>query len=512
MRRIRDCLRLYLENNLNQTQIAQTLGIARSTVQDYLSRATINKITDFSQVQSISDTDLENLFFQSSTDISVSTDKNSGLDYEYLHNDLQRPGVTLRLLWEEYRKTNPEGYQYSQFCWHFQQWRQKLKVYMRQTHIAGERIYVDYSGKKPSIVDRLTGEIQEVELLVMCWGCSHYTYAEAQPSQALKYWIMGHVRGFDYFGCVSKLLVPDNLKSGVTKAHRYDPDVNPTYTELSEHYGFGVLPARPNHPRDKAKVETSVQIVQRWIVARLRNQVFHSIEDLNRAIWVLLTELNSRPLQKLHRSRKELFDELDKPNALKLPQQQFTYRQWYTPTINLDYHIEIEKRYYSVPWSYYGKKIQACLSEGTLSVFHAEKRIAIHEEQKKPYTYATSAEHMPPNHKNYSDWSLAVVLRKAREVGPATECLIKKIIDQKQHPQQGYRPAQGILRLAPTYGNDRLEAAASIAATFGFNRVEQIASMLKNGKDRPVEESVGTVDNVNNVRGQNYYTQKEGNI
>jgi transposase len=323
---------------------------------------------------------------------------------------------------------------------------------------------------------------------------------------------MGHVRAFDYFGCVPKLVVPDNLKSGVTKAHRYDPDVNPTYTSLSEQYGFGVLPARPNHPRDKAKVETSVQIVQRWIVARLRNQVFHSIEDLNRAIWLLLTELNNRAMQKLHRSRKELFEELDKPNSLTLPLGRFVFRQSYTPTINLDYHIEIEKRYYSVPWNYYGKKIQAYLSDGTVSVFYGGERIAIHHELKKPYTYSTQPEHMPPQHRNYHDWSIAVVLRKAQAVGSATEALIKKIINQKQHPQQGFRPAQGILRLAATYGNNRLEAAAGIAAAFGFTRVHQIASMLKNGKDSPVEETTDTVANVTNVRGQEYYTQKEGTL
>ncbi len=511
MRRIRDCLRLHFENKFNQTEISRALGISRSTVQDYLSRLAIRNIT-FEQAANLSDTDLETLFFKREKDDSKPSDQSKELDYEYLHKELQRPCVTLRLLWEEYKKTVPDGHQYSQFCWYFQQWRKKLKVYMRQNHIAGERIFADYSGKKPSIVNRFTGEIHDVDLLVLCWGCSHYTYAEAQPSQELKYWIMGHVRAFDYFGCVSKLVVPDNLKSGVTKAHRYDPDVNPTYTELSEHYGFGVLPARPYRPRDKAKVETSVQIVQRWIVARLRNQVFHSIEDLNRAIRLLLEELNNRPMQKLHRSRKELFEELDKPNSLALPLDRFAYRQSYAPTINLDYHIEIEKRYYSVPWTYYGKKIQVYLSDGIVSVFFREERIAIHNELKKPYTYATQPEHMPPKHRACHDWSIAVVLRKSREVGPATEVLIKKIIAQKQHPQQGFRPSQGILRLGETYGNDRLEAAASIAAAFDFTRVQQIASILKNGKDRPAEEATGIVDNISNVRGPEYYTPKEGTL
>lgn len=509
MRRIRDCVRLHSENKFSQSQIARTLGISRSTVQDYLSRLTVNNLT-FEQIAAVSDDELDKIFFRPDKGDLTLSDKALQLDFHYLHKELQRPCMTLRLLWEEYKKAHPLGLQYSQFCNHFRDWRKKLKVYMRQIHPAGERIFVDYSGKKPSIVNRSTGEIQEVELLVLCWGCSHYIYAEAQPSQELKYWIMGHVRAFEYFGCVPKLLVPDNLKSGVTKAHRYDPDVNPSYTELSEHYGCGVLPARPHEPRDKAKAETGVQIVQRWIVARLRNQVFHSIDDLNRAIKHLLDEVNNRPMQKLKQSRKELFEELDRPNSLKLPQERFAFRQVYAPTINLDYHIEIEKRYYSVPWNCYGKKIEAYLSDGTLSVFHGSERIALHSELKKPYTYATQPEHMPPPHRSVHDWSMAVVLRKAKEVGPATEALINKIIIQKVHPQQGFRPAQGILRLAMTYGNIRLEAAAGIAATYDFTRVHQISAMLKNGRDLPVEETTGTVDNADNVRGQDYYTPKEG--
>jgi transposase len=509
MRRIRDCLRLYYESKLSQSQISRTLKISRSTVQDYLSRLTIANLT-YDQISGLSDYDLEQRLY-SKPEMSADNENNGECDYEYLHKELQRPGVTLRLLWEEHRKQHPDGHQYSQFCWHYQQWRKKLKVYMRQNHKAGERVYVDYSGKRPSIVNRFTGEIQDVELFVMCWGCSQYTYAEAQPSQQLKYWIMGHVRAFEFFGCAAKLLVPDNMKGAVTKAHRYDPDVNPTYTELSEHYGIGVLPARPNAPRDKAKVESSVQIVQRWILARLRNRVYHSIEELNVAIGLLLEDLNNRPMQKIRQSRKQLFEELDLPNALKLPIDKFTYRQWYSPTINLDYHIEIEKRYYSVPWNYYGKKITACLSEGVLSVYHNESRIAIHNEQKKPYCYATLPEHMPSSHRSCYDWSIATVISKARGVGPSTEALIKKIIGLKVHPQQGFRPSQGILRLATTYGNTRLEAAAVIALKYNFTKVDQISSMLKNGKDQVTEESTATVENNANVRGQEYYTQKEGN-
>ena len=455
MRRIRDCLRLYYENNMSQSQISRSLSISRSTIQDYLSRLTISSLT-YEDTANLSDSDLEYNLYKKPEDFSkkVSTTE---IDFEYLHKELARPSVTLRLLWEEYKKDHPAGRQYSQFCWHYQQWSKSLKVYMRQHHTAGERIFVDYSGKKPFIVNRFTGEIQELELFVMCWGYSHYTYAEVQPSQELEHWIMGHVRAFSFFDCVPQLFVPDNYKGAVAKAHRYDPDVNCTYTELSEHYGFGVLPARPYHPKDKAKVENSVLIVQRWILARLRNRVFHSIEDYNRAVKILLSDLNNRKLQKLNKTRSELFNEVDKPNARTLPLSPFVYRRWYKPTINLDYHIEVNKRYYSVPWNYYGKKISVCLEGDVLSVFYNEQRIAIHSEIKKEHTYSTQPEHMPPPHRAIYDWSIAVVLRKAKEVGPFTEDLIKKIIAQKQHPQQGFRPSQGILRLAGTYGNPRLE-------------------------------------------------------
>jgi len=464
----------------------------------------------YDDISKLSDDELEQKLY-SKPAMSVDT-SGKDMDCHLIHKELTKSGVTLRLLWEEYKKDHPEGYSYSQYCWYYQQWRKTLKVYMRQQHIAGERVYVDYSGKKPCIVNRFTGEIIEVELLVMCWGYSQYTYAEAQPNQKLKHWIMGHNRAFKFFDCVPQILVPDNYKGAVKKAHRYDPDINQTYTEFSQHYGVGIIPTRPHHPKDKAKVENSVLIVQRWILARLRNQVFHDIDELNRAIARLLIDLNNRKMQKLQKSRKELFKEVDKPVARTLPEQAFVLREWSTPTVNMDYHIEVNKRYYSVPWNYYGKKVQACLDAGVLTVFHSEKRIAIHNELKKDYSYSTFPEHMPPHHRAQYDWSQAVLLRNAHTIGPKTEALIKKIITTKVHPQQGYRPCQGILRLASTYGNQRLEAAAEIALKYDFTRVQQISDLLKNRKDIPSEECTGTVENTNNIRGQSYYRTNEESI
>jgi transposase len=462
----------------------------------------------YETIKTLTDDQLEErLFSKPQTQLHAET--TTSLDFPYLYKELSRKGVTLRLLWEEYKKQFPNGYQYSYFCWHYQQWSKHLKVYMRQQHIAGERLYVDYSGKKASICNRFTGEIEEVEIFVICWGFSQYIYAEAQPNQQLKHWIAGHINAFKYFGCVSKLLVPDNYKGAVSKAHLYDPDINQTYLELAQHYGIGVIPARPNHPKDKAKVENSVLIVQRWILARLRNYVFHSIDELNSAIRALLVELNDRKLQKLGKSRRELFEEVDKPAAQPLPSQHYILREWYSPKVNIDYHIEVKKRYYSVPWNYYGKNVQACLADGVLMVYYREKRIATHIEQPKEYAYLTDPQHMPPKHRAQADWTTQMLYKRARECGIKTEELVKKVIATKVHPQQGYRPVQGILRLAQSYGSVRLEAAAEIALEYGLYRVQQISDLLKNGKDHPVQECSGTVENSSNIRGVTYYQRNE---
>lgn len=499
---IRDCLRLFYENKLNQSQISRILKISRSTVQDYLSRLTIASLS-YDDCFALSDTELENSLYKKTKRSPI--EPPGDIEFKYLHTELSKTGVTLRLLWEDYKRENQKGHQYSQFCFHYQQWKKSLKVYMHQHHIAGEKIFVDYSGKKPFVVNRFTGEIKEAEIFVMCWGYSQYIYAEAQEDQKLNSWLTGHVRGFAFFGCVSKLIVPDNYKGAVTKANRYDPDINPSYSELSEHYGVGVLPARPYHPKDKATVENSVLIVQRWILARLRNQVFHSIDELNKAIWKLLEELNNRTMQKFGKSRRELFEEVDKPNALPIPQNAFVVREWYTPSINLDYHIEIDKKYYSVPWHLYGKKVQTCIENNVLSVFLNGTQVAVHTVVDKPYHYSTIKEHMPPAHLAQCQWNAAFIYRQAHDSGPNTEALVKKIIAKRLYPEQGYRPAMGIVRLAKTYGNERLEAASEIASRHNLTRTHQIAEMLKNGKDLPVDEESNTIANTDNVRGQNYY-------
>ena len=502
MRRIKECFRLSYESGLNQTQIARALSIGRSTVWDYLKKFEESGLS-WEEASGWREEELDKRLFT-----RPGTPAGRALpDFQYIHKELRRPGVTLQLLWEEYKSENSDGYGYSRFCMLYREWRKKLKIYMRQVHVGGDKVFVDYSGKKPCIYDPKAGEKKEVELFVMAWGASHYLYAEAQQSQKSKDWIMGHVRGFEYFGCVPRLIVPDNLKSAVTKACWYDPDINQSYTKLAEHYGIGVLPARPARPKDKPKVENGVQIIQRWIVARLRNRRFYSLAELNKAIRELLDEANHKPMQKLKKSRFELFEELDRPNAGKLPNDRHIYHEWLKCKVGFDYHIEVDKHYYSVLYQYYGKQVDIRITERTIEVFYKNERICIHQRDMRKYKYTTLTEHMPSSHRKVSQWTPARLINWGRNIGLHTGNLIERIILSKSHPEQGFRPARGIIRLGAIYGNSRLETACAIAGRYGLLRVRQVNDILKNGRDR-IFDSPGesrTVNNTENIRGKTYY-------
>jgi transposase len=498
------------EKDMSQRQVAQVLNVSRSTVQEYWGRYDGLGLS-WAEGALLPDSVLEEKLFSSTL---FATEKCEGPDCAYIHRELQRRGVTLQLLWEEYREMHSQGYGYSRFCELYRSWAHGLKIYMRQVHNGGEKVYVDYSGKKPHIVDPVTGEIQEKELLVMVWGASNYTYSEAQDSQAFRHFAMGHSRGFSYFGCVPKFTVPDNMKSAVTRACRYDPDVNRGYTELCEHYGFGVLPTRPVKPRDKAKVEVGVQIVQRWILARLRNRVFHTLEQLNAAIWELLEDLNRRPMKKLNRSRRELFEEQDRPNALTLPVTSYVYHEWENCGMGLDYHAQVQAdngHYYSFPYQLYakGRRVDVRLSETVVELFYKSERVALHARSRVPYKATTDPAHMPERHRSMQEMTPARFMGWAERIGAYTGRLIKDLFLSKTHPELAIRPALGILSLSKAVGPERLENAARIACENRFFRVRQLKEILKKGLDRITEkkEDTGTVENKKNVRGPGYYQQ-----
>ena len=480
MRKIHDVLRLHA-GGLSKRQIAASLNIGRTAVGDYINRATRAGLI-WPPGEDQPEAELERLLFPPSP--SASPDLRPLPDWPALHGELKRPGVTLSLLWEEYRAVHRDGYGYSRFCDLYRTWKGKLAPTMRQTHVGGEKMFVDYAGATMEVIDGLTGEIRTAQIFVATLGASSYTYAEATWTQALPNWIGSHTRAFTYFGGVPRQVVPDNLKSGVIKACLYDPEINRTYADMAAHYDTAIVPARPRKPRDKAKVEVGVQVVERWILARLRHRRFFSLAELNQAIHELLEDLNRRETRHLGASRRQLFEALDRPALKRLPAETFQYAEWKQRRAGLDYHVEVAKHYYSVPHALARQKLWARITERTVEVFHKGKRVAAHMRGSGNRRHTTVAEHMPSSHRRYANWTPERIRRDAAVNGPNTETLIDVILRGKPHPEQGFRSCIGILRLAKTYGSERLETACERALDIGAHSYSSLASILKNNLER----------------------------
>jgi transposase len=416
--------------------------------------------------------------------------------------------VTLELLHHEYLEDHPEGYRYSQFCEIYRRWVAKQRISMRQVHRAGEKLFADYAGQKPHIVDPATGECVEVELFVAALGASNLTYAEATRTQRVADWIASHVHALEFFGGVAGALVPDQLKSGVTTSCRYEPGVQRTYEEFAAHYGTVILPARPASPRDKAKAEVAVQVAERWILARLRNETFFSLAALNERIAELLVELNDRPMRVYGESRRQLFERLERPALKPLPTTPFLFGEWKKARVNIDYHVECDHHYYSVHHSHRGEKVEARLTSTTVEIFLGGTRIASHRRSYERGRHTTLPEHMPKAHRKHLEWSPSRIIRWASTIGPQTEKLVGEILADRPHPEQGYRSCLGILRLARRYGRDRLEAACARAVAVHARSYRHVDSILKNGLDRvaltaPPQTSAPLLHG--NLRGPEYY-------
>jgi transposase len=412
------------------------------------------------------------------------------------------------LLWQEYKEIHPHGYQYSQFCHRYRQWAAKIDPVMRQEHRAGEKMFVDYAGQTVPVYDLHTNQMREAQIFVAVLGASNYTYAEATWTQTLADWIGSHSRAFAFFGGVPKLVVPDNLRSAVSKASFYDPDINPTYLDLVNHYGTVVIPARVRRPKDKAKVETGVQIVERWILARLRNRQFFSLGQLNRAIAELLEDLNNKPFQKLPGSRKSAFESLDRPALNPLPSQSYPFAEWKKATVNVDYHIEVHRHYYSVPHTLIKKKIDVRITNNTIECFYKNKRVASHIRSHHKGRHSTVKEHMPKSHQKWAQWTPDRFIRWAGKIGVHTQKLIENVLNSRAHPQQGFRTCLGILRLAKSYGDDRLEAASRRAVAIGGTSYRSVESILKHNLDQkplPDQSSKSPPIDHTNIRGARYY-------
>jgi transposase len=505
MRKIREVFRLKFDCDISNRQIAKSCKIARSTVAEYLFRFQQAALS-WPLPQNLDDNQLEQLLYPQLP--ALPAHKRPVPDWSYIHQQLRQKSVTLMLLWQEYKEIHPHGYQYSQFCHRYRQWAAKIDPVMRQEYRAGEKMFVDYAGQTVPVYDLHTNQMRQAQIFVAVLGASNYTYAEATWTQSLADWIGSHGRAFAFFGGVAKLVVPDNLKSGVSKACFYEPDINPSYLDMANHYGTAVIPARVRKPKDKAKVEVAVQVVERWILARLRNRQFFSLHQLNQAIAELLENLNNKAFQKLPGSRKSAFESLDRPALNPLPSQAYQFAEWKKATVNVDYHIEVERHYYSVPHALIKKKLDVRITNNTVECFYKNKRVASHIRSHLKGRHSTIKDHMPKAHQKWAQWTPDRFIRWAGKIGPHTQKLIENVLNARTHPQQGFRSCLGILRLAKSYGDDRLEAACRRAVAIGGTSYRSVESILKHNLDQkplPDQSAKSSPIEHNNIRGARYY-------
>ena len=505
MRKVREVFRLKFDCDISNRKIAESCNIARSTVAEYLFRFQQAALS-WPLPQELDDNQLEQLLYPKLP--SVPADQRQAPDWSDIHQQLRHKSVTLMLLWQEYKEQYPQGYQYSQFCHLYRQWANRIDPVMRQEHRAGEKLFVDYAGQTVSIYDRQTDKMRQAQIFVAVLGASNYTYAEATWSQSLPDWIASHSRAFSFFNGVPQVVVPDNLKSGVSKACFYEPDINPTYLDMANYYDTVVIPARRRKAKDKAKVEVGVQNVERWILARIRNRQFFSLRQLNETIAELLIKLNNTPFQKLPGYRKQLFDTLDQPALKPLPMQPYTYAEWKIAGVNIDYHVEVDFHYYSVPHQLIGKKVDVRITENTIECFYKNKPVTSHIRSYLKGRHTTVTEHMPKSHQQWAKWTPQRFINWAAKIGPHTQKLIQRVLVSRKHPQQGFRSCMGILRLAKSYDDQRLEAACRRALTIGSNSYKSVASILKYKLDqKPLTEKNNTELSIDhrNVRGAKYY-------
>jgi len=507
MRKIKEVLRLKFELDLSVRQISKSTQVSRPTVTDYLHRFAMSGLP-WPLPAELGDADIDARLFQ--TKLALPAALRPAPDWAQVNQELRRKGVTLFLLWQEYKESQPDGFLYSWFCVRYREWAGKLDAVMRQEHLAGEKCFVDYCGHTMPITDRDTGEIRQAQIFVGVMGASNYTYAEATWSQALPDWIGSHIRMLEHFGAAPVILVPDNLKSGVSKTCRYEPDTNPSYHDFANHYGIAVIPARSRKPRDKAKVEGGVLVVERWILACLRNRAFFSLAELNAAIGELLVRLNRRPFKKLAGCRETLFRSVDYPAMRALPVARHIFSEWKKVRIGLDYHVEIDGRYYSAPHTLIGKQLDVNFNEYVIEMLYRGQRVASHASLKgNDRRYSTQSEHMPKGHREMAEWTPERMVRWAASVGMHTSKLIDALIERKQHPQQAFRAAAGIIRLGKQYGNNRVEAACRRAYSTNAISYSSVDSILKHRLDElplPQDTQPSSLPLFHdNVRGPEYY-------
>lgn len=510
MRKVMEILRLGLTRQWSNREIARSLCVSHATVARYIALAEKTGLT-YDKAQDMDDAGL--LGFLEKDKEPLQKKSYPVPDLNYIHAELKKKGVTLELLWQEYKSVYPDGYQHTRFCELYSRWREALNPSLYNVYKAGEKMFVDYAGHTVPINDRLTGEIRQAQIFVAVLGASNYTYSEATYDQSLPNWIGSHVRTFEYFGGVCSATIPDNLKAGVSKASRYEPDINPTYHDMAVHYGTVIMPARAGRPKDKAKVEVGVQIVERWILASLRNRKFFSLTELNQAIRELLVKLNEKPFKKLEGCRKEWFERMEKPALMKLPETPYVFAEWKKSTVNIDYHIDVNGHYYSVPYSLSRQKMDVRYTAHTVEIFFKGNRVASHVRDDRKGCHSTTNEHMPKSHREYLEWSPSRIISWAKTIGVSVAEVVETILNTRGYPEQGYRSCLGILRLAKRYSPERLEAACKRAIAIRGCRYKSIESILKNGLDKYLlpDKFPQPVVLHENIRGGGYFAESINN-
>ena len=504
MRQLRHLLRLH-HGGVSAREMGRLLGVARSTIQDNLKRAAAAGLA-WPLADDVTDEVLEQRLF-GGAGAPTGQRRRVEPDWAALARELKRPGVTMMILWEEYREINQDAYGYSRFCDLLRGFERRLSPVMRQHHVAGEKAFVDYSGKRIAIVDPETGEIHEAEIFVGVLGASNLTYAEATWTQQLPDWTGAHVRMFRFFNGAPKLLVPDNLKSGVNKASFYDPEINRTYGAMAAHYSVGILPARPHKPRDKAKVEAGVRFAQSYILGRLRAQTFFSLAECNEAIKLVMQRMNERAMRHLGVSRRELFEKIEREALNGLPTEDWEFAEWRRARVNLDYHIDVHDFLYSVPHTLIRAEVEVRVTERIVEIFHRGQRVGVHERRYMGRKHGTDPDHMPSTHRFYAEWTPDRFRRWAGKIGPNTEALISAVLASRKHPEQGFRTCLGVLRSYRGLDASRVEAVSARALELGVLNCKGVASLLARKPDSVAakDSPPATLFEHANLRGPRYY-------
>jgi transposase len=504
MRKLREVLRLHFENKLSGRAIARSIGVSSSTVLTHLARLREAALTWPLPSELDNDEALTRLLFPGSNEVRCSRPEP---DWAAVHLELKRKHVTKQLLWEEYKALHPDGYQLSYFCEHYARWAAKLQLSMRQEHRVGEKLFIDFSGDGIDVINPATGEVSIAKLFVAVLGASSYTYVEPVLREDLPTWVQCHVNALRFFDGATEIWVPDNPKVGVTKPDRYEPDLNPTYADLARHYGIAVIPARVRRPKDKAKVEAAVLLAERWIIAALRRHSFFSLDEVKAAVRPLLERLNNRPMRRLKKSRRQMYEELDRPALKALPAQPYEFTEWAQGKVGPHYHVEFNEHFYSVHYTLVHETLEVRATASTVEVLQKSVRVASHVRDDTPNGYTTLAEHMPRAHRDYAEWDPPRLIAWARKVGPATAELVEGIMNRRKHPQHGFLSCLGVMSLRKNYEDARIEAACRRAVKVRAFSYKSVKAILKNGLDRqpmPEEQNL-SLPLHGNIRGPGYY-------